>query len=77
MRYTLGDECCFLEKSKDRIGNEMDVEELEQLRDKYEGKLTASLYTGTLLIALLGSLIAVGVICAANYWVNSPRLNCL
>ncbi|XP_031835270.1 adenylate cyclase type 2 Ac76E isoform X2 [Nomia melanderi] len=55
------------EKSKDHTGNEMDVEELEQLRDKYEGKLTASLYTGTLLIALLGSLIAVGVICAANY----------
>nr|XP_033339522.1 adenylate cyclase type 2 isoform X1 [Megalopta genalis] len=55
------------ERSEESAGNEMDVEELEQLRDKYEGKLTASLYTGTLLVALIGSILAVGVICAANH----------
>ncbi|XP_076646961.1 adenylate cyclase type 2 Ac76E isoform X2 [Halictus rubicundus] len=55
------------EKSKMSAGNEMDVEELEQLRDKYEGKLTASLYTGTLLVAIVGSILAAGVVCAANY----------
>ncbi|XP_076683337.1 adenylate cyclase type 2 Ac76E isoform X2 [Andrena cerasifolii] len=46
---------------------EASVEELEHLRDKYEGKLTASLYNGTLLVAVIASAFAVGVVCATNY----------
>ncbi|KZC13637.1 Adenylate cyclase type 8, partial [Dufourea novaeangliae] len=56
-----------LEKTKECAANEMNVKELEQLRDKYEGKLTASLYTGTLLVALVASILAMGVLCASNY----------
>ncbi|XP_076238819.1 adenylate cyclase type 2 Ac76E isoform X3 [Calliopsis andreniformis] len=56
-----------LVKSEDYVVNETSVQELERLRDRYEGKLTASLYTGTLFIAVISSTLAVGVLCVINY----------
>ncbi|XP_076173456.1 adenylate cyclase type 2 Ac76E isoform X2 [Ptiloglossa arizonensis] len=55
------------EKSEEYAANEANVEELEQLRDKYEGKLTASLYTGTLSIAVAALVFAMGVLCITSY----------
>ncbi|CAK9803040.1 Adenylate cyclase type 2 [Anthophora quadrimaculata] len=56
------------EKSENSsTAREAGVEELEQLRDKYEGKLTASLYTGTLFIAVLAFSSALGALCINNY----------
>lgn len=46
--------------------NEAGVEELEELRDKYEGKLTTSLYAGTLLVAVIALIVALGVVCLSN-----------
>ncbi|RLU20195.1 hypothetical protein DMN91_006802 [Ooceraea biroi] len=43
------------------------VKELQELRDKYEGKLTASLYTGTLCVSAVASLIALGALCFTDY----------
>ena len=34
-------------------------EELQELRDRYEGKLTASLYTGVLTVAVIATLSAL------------------
>lgn len=51
----------FSESLGDTAGDDAGVKELQELRDKYEGKLTASLYTGTLCIAALASLIALVV----------------
>ncbi|XP_018045914.1 PREDICTED: adenylate cyclase type 2 isoform X1 [Atta colombica] len=51
----------------DTIGDDAGVKELQELRDKYEGTLTASLYTGTLSIAAVASLIALGALCFTNY----------
>ncbi|KAI4472265.1 hypothetical protein M0802_016997, partial [Mischocyttarus mexicanus] len=47
------------------------VEQLQILRDKYEGKLTTSLYTGTLFVAAVASILALGAICLSNYQVNT------
>ncbi|XP_029052910.2 adenylate cyclase type 2 isoform X2 [Osmia bicornis bicornis] len=57
-----------LEKSEgwSRVVNEAGVEELEELRDKYEGKLTTSLYAGTLLVAVVALTVALGVVCLSN-----------
>lgn len=43
------------------------VKQLQILRDKYEGKLTTSLYTGTLFVAAVASILALGAICLSNY----------
>ncbi|XP_011050145.1 PREDICTED: adenylate cyclase type 2 [Acromyrmex echinatior] len=51
----------------DTTGDDAGVKELQELRDKYEGTLTASLYTGTLSIAAVASLIALGVLCFTDY----------
>ncbi|XP_018315113.1 adenylate cyclase type 2 [Mycetomoellerius zeteki] len=51
----------------DTTGDDAGVKELQELRDKYEGKLTASLYTGTLSIAAVASLIALGALCFTDY----------
>ncbi|XP_032672323.1 adenylate cyclase type 2 [Odontomachus brunneus] len=48
-------------------GDDAGVKELQELRDKYEGKLTASLYTGTLCVAAIASLIALGALCFTDY----------
>ncbi|KAG7199184.1 hypothetical protein KM043_018059 [Ampulex compressa] len=55
------------ENSKISIGDEAGVKELEELRDKYEGKLTASLYSGTLFVAVIGSTFALGALCLVDY----------
>ncbi|XP_053973477.1 adenylate cyclase type 2 isoform X2 [Hylaeus volcanicus] len=55
------------QKSEECVANETNVEELEELRDKYEGKLTASLYTGTLFVSVIASIFAIGVLCITNY----------
>ncbi|KAK2576760.1 hypothetical protein KPH14_005405 [Odynerus spinipes] len=47
--------------------DESGVEQLQELRDKYEGKLTISLYTGTLFVAAVASLLALGAICFTKY----------
>lgn len=39
------------------------AKELQELRDRYEGKVTASLYTGTLFVTAIASLIALVVLC--------------
>ncbi|XP_012220110.1 adenylate cyclase type 2 isoform X2 [Linepithema humile] len=51
----------------DGAGDDAGVKELQELRDKYEGKLTASLYTGALCIAAVASLIALGALCITAY----------
>lgn len=51
----------------DAIGDDAGVKELQELRDKYEGKLTASLYTGTLCVAAIASLVALGALCFTDY----------
>jgi len=70
---------CFLENLGDTTGDDASVKELQELRDKYEGKLTASLYTGTLSIATVASLIALGALCFTDYRVSTinylPSLN--
>ncbi|CAL7936192.1 unnamed protein product [Xylocopa violacea] len=55
------------ERSERHNASEIGVEELEQLRSKYEGNLTASLYTGTMLVAVIAMTIALGVLYANNY----------
>ncbi|EGI68055.1 ADCY2 cyclase, partial [Acromyrmex insinuator] len=57
----------FSESLGDTTGDDAGVKELQELRDKYEGTLTASLYTGTLSIAAVASLIALGVLCFTDY----------
>lgn len=54
----------------DGAGDDAGVKELQELRDKYEGKLTASLYTGALCIAAVASLIALGALCITTYYVS-------
>ncbi|XP_011141420.1 adenylate cyclase type 2 isoform X2 [Harpegnathos saltator] len=49
----------------DGAGDDAGVKELQELRDKYEGKLTASLYTGTFCVAAVASLIALGALCSS------------
>ncbi|XP_043681130.1 adenylate cyclase type 2 [Vespula pensylvanica] len=46
--------------------DESGVEQLQILRDKYEGKLTISLYTGTLFVASVASILALGAICLTS-----------
>ncbi|XP_043284355.1 adenylate cyclase type 2 isoform X1 [Venturia canescens] len=43
------------------------VKELQKLRDRYEGKVTASLYTGTLLVAASASLTALIALCVLHF----------
>ncbi|KAG5326148.1 ADCY2 cyclase, partial [Acromyrmex heyeri] len=57
----------FSESLGDTTGDDAGVKELQELRDKYEGTLTASLYTGTLSIAAVASLIALGALCFTDY----------
>lgn len=52
-------------------GDDAGVKELQELRDKYEGKLTAFLYTGTLCVAAVASLIALGALCSTDYRVST------
>jgi len=52
------------------MGDDAGVKELQELRNKYEGKLTASLYTGTLCVAAIASLIALGALCFTDYPVS-------
>ncbi|XP_029175293.1 adenylate cyclase type 2 isoform X1 [Nylanderia fulva] len=51
----------------DTTSDDAGVKELQELRDKYEGKLTASLYTGTLCVAAIASLVALGALCITDY----------
>ncbi|XP_060813480.1 adenylate cyclase type 2 isoform X1 [Bombus pascuorum] len=55
------------EKSEKHVAKEADIEDLKQLRSKYEGKLTASLYAGTLLVAVVALIPALGILCVPNY----------
>ncbi|KAK9300530.1 hypothetical protein QLX08_006860 [Tetragonisca angustula] len=55
------------EKSQKHVAREVGIEELKQLRNKYEGKLTASLYAGALLIAIIALIPVLGILCIANY----------
>lgn len=55
------------------MAKEADIEDLKQLRSKYEGKLTASLYAGTLLVAVAALIPALGILCVPNYQVNLMR----
>ncbi|KYN04410.1 Adenylate cyclase type 2 [Cyphomyrmex costatus] len=57
----------FSESLGDTTRDNAGVKELQELRDKYEGKLTASLYTGTFSIAAVASLIALGALCFTDY----------
>ncbi|KAI4479680.1 hypothetical protein M0804_010730 [Polistes exclamans] len=50
------------------------VEQLQILRDKYEGKLTTSLYTGTLFVAVVASISALCAICLSNYQIISEGI---
>ncbi|KAK1123292.1 Adenylate cyclase type 2, variant 2 [Melipona bicolor] len=54
------------EKSQKHVA-EVGIEELKQLRNKYEGKLTASLYAGVFLIAIVALISVLGILCIANY----------
>ncbi|XP_017890300.1 adenylate cyclase type 2 isoform X2 [Ceratina calcarata] len=54
-------------EEEEHVAKEVDVKELEQLRSKYEGKLTASLYAGTLFIAVVALIFALGVLYINNY----------
>ncbi|KAL6421843.1 hypothetical protein ACFW04_010981 [Cataglyphis niger] len=58
-------------EEEENLGDAMDddagIKALQELRDKYEGKLTASLYTGTLCVAAIASLVALGALCFTNY----------
>ncbi|XP_047364799.1 adenylate cyclase type 2 isoform X3 [Vespa velutina] len=54
--------------------DESGVEQLQILRDKYEGKLTTSLYTGTLFVASVASILALGAICLTNYQIISEAI---
>ncbi|XP_043588764.1 adenylate cyclase type 2 isoform X1 [Bombus pyrosoma] len=55
------------EKSEKHVAKEADIEDLKQLRSKYEGKLTASLYAGTLLVAVVALIPALAILCVPNY----------
>lgn len=57
------------------MAREVGIEELKQLRNKYEGKLTASLYAGALLIAIIALISVLGILCIANYQVNLINFN--
>ncbi|XP_043520152.1 adenylate cyclase type 2 isoform X4 [Frieseomelitta varia] len=56
-----------IKKSQKHVAREVGIEELKQLRNKYEGKLTASLYAGALLIAVIALISVLGILCIANY----------
>ncbi|XP_026826717.1 adenylate cyclase type 2 isoform X2 [Ooceraea biroi] len=57
----------FSESLGEGASDDAGVKELQELRDKYEGKLTASLYTGTLCVSAVASLIALGALCFTDY----------
>lgn len=61
----------FPESLGDTTSDDAGVKELRELRDKYEGKLTASLYTGTLCVATIASLVALGALCITDYPVST------
>lgn len=65
----------IIEKSQKHMAREVGIEELKQLRNKYEGKLTASLYAGALLIAIIALISVLGILCIANYQVNLINFN--
>lgn len=46
---------------------EIGVEEFNQLRSKYEGKLTASLYTGILFVTVIALIFVLGILYINNY----------
>ncbi|XP_008556239.1 adenylate cyclase type 2 [Microplitis demolitor] len=50
----------------DTSREETSVEELQELPDRYEGKVTASLYTSTLFVAAVASLIALIALCVLH-----------
>ncbi|XP_017756963.1 PREDICTED: adenylate cyclase type 2 isoform X2 [Eufriesea mexicana] len=54
-------------KSQKHVAKQAGIEELIQLQSKYEGKLTASLYSGTLFIAVIALTVALGVLYVSNY----------
>lgn len=53
------------------MGDDAGIKALQELRDKYEGKLTASLYMGTLCVAAIASLVALGALCFTDYPVST------
>lgn len=55
------------------MAKEADIEDLKQLRSKYEGKLTASLYAGTLFVAVVALIPALAILCVPSYQVNLMR----
>uniref|UniRef100_A0A0C9RWY1 adenylate cyclase n=1 Tax=Fopius arisanus TaxID=64838 RepID=A0A0C9RWY1_9HYME len=55
----------------DNAADDGSVKELQKLRDRYEGKVTASLYTGTLTVAGAASLIAFVALCVLHF--NDPK----
>ncbi|XP_012285023.1 adenylate cyclase type 2 [Orussus abietinus] len=54
------------ERTAKAIADDSSDKELEDLRSRYEGKLTASLYTGNLFVAVLASLSALVALCCLH-----------
>lgn len=59
-----------LENLEKHDTREIGVEEFNQLRSKYEGKLTASLYTGILFVTVVALIFVLGILYINNYQVN-------
>lgn len=59
-----------LENLQKHDTTEIGVEEFNQLRSKYEGKLTASLYTGILFVTVIALIFVLGILYINNYQVN-------
>ncbi|XP_015125001.1 adenylate cyclase type 2 [Diachasma alloeum] len=55
------------ESPGDNAADDGSVKELQKLRDRYEGKVTASLYTGTLTVAGAASLTALVALCVLHF----------
>lgn len=59
-----------LENLQKHDTTEIGVEEFNQLRSKYEGKLTASLYIGILFVTVIALIFVLGILYINNYQVN-------
>lgn len=59
-----------LENLEKHDTREIGVEEFNQLRSKYEAKLTASLYTGILFVTVVALIFVLGILYINNYQVN-------
>lgn len=61
----------FAESPGDGTTDDGSAKELQELRDRYEGKVTASLYTGTLFVAAAASLGALVALCVLHFNVSA------